>query len=395
MFEPPVVQLINPNGKTDVSSTDDAADEAATVLEPTVMEFFNEGAANVLFHVSVSEEACRGTILEGVPKLLLRLRKTVDQHPGAPGGPPPFISAEETLKYIYKTIGLDRSFILEHHLVRVSPDLVQELNERLVQLEERRGRDKRRIGERIGTDLTSGLLVKDMTSYADNVITFELKPKWLKPPGVDNARRCRTCAWHVKCRVSLQKRYCPLALLSKNEGAVRRQVKRHMPQISPSSIITSEEAEGAITRFFCDDELGFGILDTLRTQQEAYDSEGILSWIKFGDNDNPHSPEYLSYLSNVAKDEKTRTGNIERAMTLRDCTLYVRLTKLSDTLIAVDTKIGDLDPKVASPLKLAKWASDEYSLRTQGYYHGTEERNPETVPDGDEICIHWVDTPKA
>jgi hypothetical protein len=162
----------------------------------------------------------------------------------------------------------------------------------------------------------------------------------------------------------------------------------HMPQISPSSDITSQDAEDEITRYLCGPEQGLRVLDMIRKQQELYDSQGVLSWAILSDKDNPESAEYLSYLEDLVQDQPHLTRNLECAMTLRDCTLFIKLKKFGDGCFEVDVKIGDLDPKIASPLKLAKWISDEYGLRTGGYYHGREPRKP-GAPVGEDICIHW------
>ena len=387
-----MVEFRGPDAAVDISSSNDISFREATsvALEAkklVQLQFFNEGAANVLFRISIPEEA-DGKYLESISGTLLRLRKTADRQDSGltQPAPPPFVSAEDICKYIYGTISLDKSLILKHRVVAVSRELIRQCNQYLARLEICGASEKRRVGGRIGTELTSALLVKDMTSYENDSVTFELKPKWLAAStGVENALRCRTCAWHVKNNISHQKRYCPHALISMKKDDVKKQVKL---LLSMSPVITSKEVEDEITRYFCDSEGGFRVLDIIRNQQEAYDSRGVLSWVRLNDKDNPQSPEYLSYLEGLAKVQKMQTRNLECAMTLRDCTLFIKLKRLGDGRFDVDAKIGDLDPKIASPLKLAKWASDEYNLRKGGYYHGKELRDP-NLPTGDEVCIHW------
>jgi inositol-pentakisphosphate 2-kinase len=350
------------------------------------LQYFNEGAANVLFRISIPEEE---NSLDAISGTLLRLRKTTNPQNfrSTQAAPPPFVSAEEIFKYIYGTIGLDKNLILQHRVVTVSRELIRNFNYYLAGLEGYV--EKRRIGSRIGEEVTSALLVEDMTSFGPSSVTFELKPKWLTvSPGVENPWRCRTCAWHVKNNVSRQKRYCPHALISMEEDEVRKQVKL---LLSRSTAIASTEVEDEITRYFCDNERGFRVLDTIRKQQEAHDSHGVLSWIKPNNTGDPESQGYFSYVENLPKQEPTRTRDLECAMTLRDCTLFIKFTRLADGGFDVVAKIGDLDPKIASPLKLAKWAADEHDLRKGGYYHGKETRDSSS-PTADEVCIHWKES---
>jgi hypothetical protein len=354
------------------------------------LHFFNEGGANVLFSIELNTDA-DAEYMKPVSGRLLRLRKSplTQGQMSAKGSLPPFVSAEEIYDHIYRTIALASTPALEHCVVDISGDLVDELNEYLSVLDKLGARGKRE-GELIGAEVESALLIQDMSPLGEDGFTLEFKPKWLtKSPGVENQIRCRTCAWQVMNKTSHEKRYCPHALVSRNEAEVRKQVRRLLSRTS--SPVPTDKVENEITRYFCDPERGYDVLDELRNDQKHYDGKGVLSWIQLGDTDNPKSPEYLSYLKARAAEDDIKHNFLQKAMTLRDCTLFVRL-EIHEGQYEIEALFGDLDPKGSSPEKLGKWASDEYNLRRGGYYHGKEARDPDQ-PAEDEICILWRDPP--
>jgi inositol-pentakisphosphate 2-kinase len=60
--------------------------------------------------------------------------------------------------------------------------------------------------------------------------------------------------------------------------------------------------------------------------------------------------------------------NLLAAMTLRDCTMYIKCTTADPK--GWVAKIGDLDLKMGT--KLAYWRTIEKSLIDEGWYEGTE-----------------------
>jgi inositol-pentakisphosphate 2-kinase len=65
------------------------------------------------------------------------------------------------------------------------------------------------------------------------------------------------------------------------------------------------------------------------------------------------------------------SDDYSKAMTLRDCVLFVKgsLDAFEDT---ADIRLADLDFKHPHPEKVAKWMSTERVLIDQGWYTNTE-----------------------
>lgn len=83
----------------------------------------------------------------------------------------------------------------------------------------------------------------------------------------------------------------------------------------------------------------------------------------------------LTTSSNRASDEYSK------AMTLRDCVLFVKgsLDAFENT---ADIRLADLDFKHAHPDKVEKWMSTERTLIDQGWYTSTE-----IVEGYDAFCL--------
>lgn len=65
------------------------------------------------------------------------------------------------------------------------------------------------------------------------------------------------------------------------------------------------------------------------------------------------------------------------AMTLRDCTCYVRLSRRGSGTEEVEARLGDLDLKDQTT-KLDYWKKMELELRDKRYYFGKEEPQQKT-----------------
>ena len=105
----------------------------------------------------------------------------------------------------------------------------------------------------------------------------------------------------------------------------------------------------------------------------------------------------------AAAEADAKVQDYLQAMTLRDCTLFVRFSidgvqkggasELADRAGGVEVVVADLDRKVPEGMdpremrKLRKWAEREEILINEGFYHGVE-----VLPEGvgrDEKCWRW------
>lgn len=87
--------------------------------------------------------------------------------------------------------------LVDQVLVRIPPAVIQRCNEQLRLSEKLGKRPSARHGVFLATNEPFGMLITDMTNFADPTATVaELKPKWLVPsPSAPlGAKRCRTCA---------------------------------------------------------------------------------------------------------------------------------------------------------------------------------------------------------
>jgi inositol-pentakisphosphate 2-kinase len=171
----------------------------------------------------------------------------------------------------------------------------------------------------------------------------EFKPKWLSqsPSAPKNAVRCRQCARFARTNADLarkneplQKAFCPLEL--KNHES------RRLSQI----IFPPENHKEMLPRF--DSWLSSNtLLPRLRQNQMMLDPIGVLINDKSDDN-------------------------FRAAMTLRDCTVFVRFPADTADDHLIEARIGDLDLK--SPDKSQYWKDTENALIDEGWYTGTEKK---------------------
>jgi len=145
----------------------------------------------------------------------------------------------------------------------------------------------------------------------------------------------------------------------------------------------AKDIEVAIKQFFYRDGRGFNILQTLRALQEENDPDGIIKFIE----------QYY----NSDKNSHTELEAIARAMTLRDCSLYILLRPREGHGYDIEARLGDLDIKLPEPgfhlveektaKKLQKWVAAERRLISGGWYSGTEELQP--GEERHKSCILW------
>jgi inositol-pentakisphosphate 2-kinase len=344
-------------------------------------EFLNEGAANAVFRIRpsrprvassfvflcndmlVPREEMLGKILrvsKGKPKTLRSdeivagFEKEVRPlfRPGQPG-----IKMEERgimlpggrqdPSAIYPSTSFEQ-YLMDHELVYLSPFVLKVLHHeqhgpwnlpQVNLLEER------------------GILLPDMSSEPGKSLTIELKPKWLAMSrnAPKDSYRCRTCAMH-SWRVAFAKLpsppyLCPLQLMAGNkqliETVVRHKLRLHCEGHSDEIINTvTERAVKYLT-------MGPGalLLRHLRHLQVELDPRGVL-W----------EPE--------KDDVELCLHRLRLAMTLRDCSLFLRIPyddkHLSPIQVPIEAKLVDLDFKSVD--KIHDWYRKEVSLISGGWY---------------------------
>lgn len=301
--------------------------------------YVGEGAANVVFAIKLPPTTDT-SLANAFQDKLLRVPKA---------GKGTFPYAEQQAFWESQIKPLFRPGDLVHQsLVRMPEDngfFVARLNEILHERESQRRDDF--VGSQV-EDVTYGMLVDDMRSTGDGDIIREFKPKWLaqSPNAPETAIRCRNCAREALRNVEKGKRkpiFCPLNFLaSTTEQSVR--VLRYFDL--PTSF-----APGLSQTKDCYQWLGAeNVLQILRANQVRLDRGGPL-------NVSAHDAAF------------------QVAMTLRDCTVYLKIPKEPGQ--GVTAKLGDLDKKNWD-IKLDYWRAMEQNLIDGGFYEAKETPLQET-----------------
>ena len=306
---------------------------ALTLPQSTSLTYFAEGGANVLYKVGLpssntvddvlpSELSSFGpatplpTELEvwetgledfepdysSFQGFLLRLRKDL----------PTLTSVKETQSLFEAHI---QPLFTQHELVAQKlvggvEDLVEQLNVVLRMMDEQGYRPAQRRGVHLA-QASFGLLVQDMSARPEKGWTsLEIKPKWLaqSPNAPKGATRCRTCALRAMRRAQSapsgtaeaitslpEGDFCPLDLVSSKASNVERAV-RAILRYTGVAHFSNEELQKRLVAFF----LGSKLLSKVRDLQQNLDPSGILYA-------NPSTVEFRT------------------AMTLRDCSLYLKV----------------------------------------------------------------------
>ncbi|PLB35733.1 inositol-pentakisphosphate 2-kinase [Aspergillus candidus] len=229
--------------------------------------------------------------------------------------------------------------LVDQELIRLPLGLVSWCNEQLRLAEVNGRRPKRRHGVYLSLNEPFGLLVTDMTPFGDpRTVLAEFKPKWLlqSPTAPGNARRCRTCA---------------LRELKNHDD--RRRGGQDEPSFCPLDLI-SDKFENVLraTRFIkgCKDQRRLArilhrnhTLHRLVAHQVAMGDVGL------------HGPAAHSRDKSLA-------------MTLRDCTMFIKMSRDEDG--PVEVRLGDLDLKTGAGGKAKYWQDLERQLIGDGWYMG-------------------------
>lgn len=324
-----VAYFIEANGAPRLSSTAPHGLSARCTIE-----YLDEGGANFVFRLLPKQGQAPLNAMSGK---LLRLRKDL---PHVQSTQEQFRSFNQNFRPKFPAQNL-----VEHELISLQDGITTQITTFLRSLD----RPAHRAQDFLPRKENYGLLVTDMTPQPGDVL-LQLKPKWLaqSPNAPTDARRCRTCALRAQ-RALVQLRTatdaqqsCPLALVS--ESAEERITAAHA--ITSDAQLRKHLAHEAQP-----------LLRSLRRCQQQLDAGGVLQ--------------------TPADCDAAMVNSLCKAMTLRDCTLFVKRSGGS-----IEARLGDLDLKL--PARLKKWRDVEQSLIDGGWYTNTE---IEEIRVEERICL--------
>ncbi|KAL6234499.1 hypothetical protein BDW75DRAFT_251402 [Aspergillus navahoensis] len=297
----------------------------------TQLAYLAEGGANIIYRIV--SQADRQILPAEYRGKLLRLRKDT------PAG----VSYQEIARNFDKVVRplFNPEELVDQELVYLPKGLSQQCNEQLRAAELTGKRPKQRQGVYLSVTEPFGLLVTDMTPFGNpGTDLAELKPKWLvqSPSAPAGARRCRTCALRDM----------------KNNDARR--------------------VGAAEVRSFCPLDLGSDKFEhVLRAAKfvKGYKDHTRLARVLYR---NPTLLKLLAHQRSMKDVGLYGPSPFSRdksiAMTLRDCTMYIKMPRSEKG--RVEIRLGDLDLKTAGGGKAQYWLELEHRLISEGWYMGTK-----------------------
>ncbi|EEH21246.1 hypothetical protein PABG_03477 [Paracoccidioides brasiliensis Pb03] len=298
--------------------------------------YLAEGGANIVYRYTIPGEISPVGVmspggLQQKSRKLLRLRKEIDS--GTP--------YEDTLKNFNSCIRpmFMSDELVDLELVRLPKGFIASCNEQLRAFESRNARPNGRTGVHLSTTEPFGLLITDMTpAPGSGECLWEFKPKWLlqSPSAPPDAKRCRTCALREmkNCRARKAGKpeklsFCPLDLVSDNFDDVLRATR----------FMRGDHGRDRVARCIHRNNT----LLKLQACQRDKNAVGL-----------------------HAQQAHFRERAI--SMTLRDCTMFIRVPQNEDKPLEV--RLGDLDFKSGIGGKLEYWRETEIRLIEEGWYSG-------------------------
>ncbi|EWC45836.1 hypothetical protein DRE_04843 [Drechslerella stenobrocha 248] len=301
------------------------------------------------------------TLVRSFSDVLLRLRKCLPS------------SESNVLAYKYLASVIMPLFpagvMVGQTLVQVPPTLVSRANDILHRLEESGARPAHRRHLYLAGDPRPStqqmnepyaFLVEDMTpDVSRGEFLLEFKAKWLvqSRSAPDGWKRCRTCALRLRRSAEALEKgnsakwrgLCPFDLIS---GDVDRVTT------AASHILEYPRNEDKnLVRRVTEALMGYPQLSILKELQASLDQNGILKA-------DLQSEEFLT------------------AMTLRDCTFYMKVSPLN-----IQARLGDFDVKSGEGGKSDYWIATERMLLDEGWYSGTEKGDfPWKVKGMEVVC---------
>ncbi|KAL5339490.1 inositol-pentakisphosphate 2-kinase [Aspergillus crustosus] len=302
--------------------------------------YIAEGGANIIYRIVSPVIPSRSfqfgsplhdsqTIPADLKGKLLRLRKDT------PAG----VSYQEISQNFDKNIRplFKPEELVDQELVYLPQGLAQRCNEQLRAAEATGKRPTQRRGLFLSVTEPFGLLVTDMTSLGNPGSDLaELKPKWLlqSPSAPKGARKCRTCALRDtknydsrRVGTTETRSFCPLDLVSDKFEHVLRASKFVKACNDPGQLARVLHRNSTLLK--------------LQARQRNMRDVGLYG-------PSPQSREE------------------SLAMTLRDCTMYIKMPRNEKG--RVEIRLGDLDLKTAGGGKAQYWLDLEHRLISEGWY---------------------------
>jgi inositol-pentakisphosphate 2-kinase len=232
--------------------------------------------------------------------------------------------------------------LMDHEGVLLFPDVMSHLYTRVEKLTFANTPSRRKCW---------GILLPDMSPTPGQSITLEVKPKWLaqSPNAPREAIRCRTCAMNISVPKRRDNYICPLQLLHGNSTSLlpwsQTKLSRQFDgQVRPSPTVISAIVKALVDYLTVGD--GLTLLQHLLHLQSSLDPRGVLC----RPDADPASFDY----------------NLRLAMTLRDCSLFIKIAYNTAGVAGIESKLGDLDFKSAE--KIVDWMDKEKQLLQDGSY---------------------------
>jgi inositol-pentakisphosphate 2-kinase len=323
---------------------DQEPDFAAKQSRRCLIEYLDEGGANFVFTLKPIDRTLSNSPSR-LHRKLLRLPKNL----------PHVLPADRQLSTFHQTFGalFPPTHLVLADLIHLTQPTITNLNHHLTLLP----RPSRRATDVLPSAPMTGFLITDMTASHPSESLIQLKPKWLYQSlnAPASSRRCRTCALRAQRTASRERtssdaqEICPLALVHAEEG-IRGAAFAALTGDEELCAYLVTEAQPLLRR--------------LRECQMGFDRVGVLG----------------------ARGEM-EVAELCKAMTLRDCTLYVRRTRVGagggggEEGSTVEARLGDLDLKL--PARLEHWKRIERGLIDDGWY--TNEENS-AVHTPEKIC---------
>lgn len=220
-------------------------------------------------------------------------------------------------------------------------------------------------------DAELGMLVEDMRETHPGDFVCEFKPKWLaqSPSAPPSSRRCRTCAYRAYRN-------------NKNKGNTHGTSK---PALCPLDLPHCGEDPLALRQVldFITAATGGGKQRGDGDQALAQQLDRLADWLRTNTvmkrlreaqvRHDPRGHDLAKHVTEGDEGEDTEDSGLGLAMTLRDCTCFVRIRVEEESgRPVVEAKLGDLDKKNWGA-KIEYWRSVERRLIEEGYYDGKEE----------------------
>jgi len=156
--------------------------------------------------------------------------------------------------------------------------------------------------------------------------------------------------------------FCPLGLVSGDRVIVAKVAKSLFDDQVASLLVDGKQQ---LLDLLTESLLSSDVLSRLEQAQRTLDQKGILGW---------------------AEDSRDLSMDFLTATTLRDCTLFLRISSAGPSIpgeLVVDARLGDLDLKEPDPVKVAHWRKTESILIDGGWYSGAAQ-----LPGGNVVVCH-------